>query len=360
MGRRQVGSIQRRGTRFFVRVTRPDGTRTTRGSWPTARAAELALPEVVREVLDDYEGTVVVRESPGLMGFWEREWEESCRGRLSGSTLRSIVRPQVVAAARWLAERGVPSMRAVTRADAEAYVAHLTGRMLGSTAERHVTTVAQAWDAARSRGYVDANPWRRLSVRKDQERAVPWVSPADVRRLVAATAPAYRDLVQLLVGTGLRKGEALALDWRDVDLVRGVVLVRRSKGRTTREVPLVPEDAAMLERRRGERAVPLEGPDPVFPRVSKDGLMHGLDLACARCHLPRLRVHDLRHVYASHLMHAGEHPGVVAGLLGHQDGGALVLRRYGRWRPESAAADAVARLAELRRAPTAKPGRRPG
>ena len=53
-----------------------------------------------------------------------------------------------------------------------------------------------------------------------------------------------------------------------------------------------------------------------------------LDGACRRLGLPHLRVHDLRHFFASLCLSSGIDVATVARWLGHSDGGALLLRTY--------------------------------
>jgi len=56
----------------------------------------------------------------------------------------------------------------------------------------------------------------------------------DMRRVLSACGTRYRALVITLIDSGLRRGEALALNWEDVDFHTGAVHVRRGKGRKAR------------------------------------------------------------------------------------------------------------------------------
>lgn len=346
MGRRATGSVtQRANGRFYVRLTKPDGRRTTRGGYDTRRDAEAAIPALMAELHDEHD----TRLDVGLAVFIEDHYRAVMRSRLGERTL-AIQLAQLTEAAAWIArKRDLAPMRDVTRADAEAYVAHIMTTRTAATTHRHLSTLALAWDAAIARGMADQNPWRRHKLRREQEYHVPWVSPEGLRRIVARVAERHRDFVQLLADTGLRRGEAYGLTWSCVDLERGVVTVLESKSRKSREVPLMGATAELLERRRQQRVAPIEGPDLVFADLpTPEMLRQDLTVACAAAGEPRLRVHDLRHLYASHLVRSGAPVPAVAALLGHQDGGALVLRRYGRWAPQDAGATAVAGLAGFR------------
>lgn len=356
MSRRSRGSVQRRGNgRWYVRVSH-EGRRTTRGSWATRAEAEAQIPTILAEI-----GRAEVVRQERQLGQWIDEYEPVLRSRVAEGTARNAM-GHLRAAALWLAQHRGCWMREVTRADVEEYTVDLLEDRRSSTVRRHLDDLAVAWDAALERGYVDSVPWRGVPLQRAQERAVPWVAPSDVARLVSRVRLRHRDLVQLLVETGLRKGEGYGLEWPDVDLDRGKLLVRRAKSRRLREVPLMPGTLAMLAARREARTViPAHGPDLVFAGLPcAEILRQDLDEACKLARIPRLRVHDLRHVYASHCVQAGVPIPTVAALLGHQDGGALVLRRYGRWGPDDAGAQAVAALAAMRGGARTKSRARPG
>ena len=116
--------------------------------------------------------------------------------------------------------------------------AHVTAKPLDAVAHYNLGR-AHAFAFALERGYVRENPARGIERPREAAKAVPFVSDGDVDRLVAHAGDVpMRTLVRVLADTGLRRSEALRLAWPDVDLERGVVLVRLSKGKLPREVPL--------------------------------------------------------------------------------------------------------------------------
>jgi integrase/recombinase XerC len=146
----------------------------------------------------------------------------------------------------------------------------------------------------------------------------------------ASPLAALRDdaLAELLYGAGLRVGELVALDVRDVDLAQGEVRVL-GKGGKERVVPL-PVAArralgAWLERRRrpgvlgeplfvalrarrGEAPRRLDARD-VRRRLARRALAAGLS--------DRVHPHRLRHSYATHLLDMGADLRAIQELLGH-------------------------------------------
>jgi len=155
-------------------------------------------------------------------------------------------------------------------------------------------------------------------------RVPPYIySPAEIQALIAAAGrltPALRalrhqTLIGLLAATGLRPGEALALDRQDVDLRHGALHVRAAKHNKQREVPLHPtttralRDYALARDRRFPepstpaffigargRRVPREELNRTFTQLIREV---GLD---GRGHRKRPRPHDMRHSFAVHTL----------------------------------------------------------
>lgn len=137
---------------------------------------------------------------------------------------------------------------------------------------------------------------------------------------------------------GLRRGEALALSWRDVDFEREAIRVRgnwsygqlvSTKGGKVRSVPLVPQLARRLAQ-LGQREHFIGPDEPVFvnevgQRLDGSALRRRYLRARDHAGLRPLRLHDLRHAFASLAIdHAS--PVEVQAWAGHQD--ARTTARY--------------------------------
>lgn len=171
-----------------------------------------------------------------------------------------------------------------------------------------------------------------LSV-ENSKLAPPIEHAEDVGRLLATIRemaeelrfPALHPLFALLAYTGLRRGEALGLRWADVDIDRRMISVRRSyQGQTKsskhRTVPVPAELVVILKAYR--LADPWQG-DLCFPNASGEMFSRNAKLeeifrsALVRAQLPRMRVHDLRHVFASHFVMGGGDIFTLQRILGH-------------------------------------------
>ncbi len=131
--------------------------------------------------------------------------------------------------------------------------------------------------------------------------------------LAAATA------IRLLMLTGCRKSEILTLRWTEVDLDAGELHLRDSKT-GPRAVQLPPTAVRLLEALPRKKGCPW-----VFPgndrdgRYSGSGLDHAWRTVRAAAGLEDVRLHDLRHSFASRALALGETLPVIGKLLGHSD-----------------------------------------
>jgi len=174
-----------------------------------------------------------------------------------------------------------------------------------------------------------------------------------------------------LATTGMRRGEVLGLRWEDVDLEAGTISIRQTRvmtgyeallstpktRRARRQVALDPATvAALRENRRRQKMERLGGGqlwkdsgfvftredgDPYHPeRVSKL-----FTQASKKAGLLRIRLHDLRHTYATLALGAGVHPKVVSERLGHANIG-ITLDCYSHCLP-ALSEEAAYRVAAL-------------
>jgi len=149
------------------------------------------------------------------------------------------------------------------------------------------------------------------------------------------------DFTAGLAFTGMRKGEANALEWRDVDFGAGEIVVRGdgttgTKNWELRRVPLIPDARALFERMRDERSH--ESLDAKVFRVRES--QKALDRACKKAGAERITHHDLRHLFATRCIESGVDIPTVSRWLGHKDGGSLAMKTYGHLRREHSIAQA--------------------
>jgi integrase len=144
-----------------------------------------------------------------------------------------------------------------------------------------------------------------------------------------------------LAVTGMRKGEANALEWRDLDFEAGEIVVRGdpetgTKNWELRRVPMIPDARALLQQMRNERAdEPLDAKVFLVRESQKS-----LNRACKKVGIDRITHHSLRHLFATRCIESGVDIPTVSRWLGHKDGGPLAMKTYGHLRREHSIAQA--------------------
>jgi integrase len=245
----------------------------------------------------------------------------------------------------------------------EATISKRTGRPLSaSTIGQAHRIFSRALKVAVVRGRIPRNPLSNVPPPR-HDPAPPEPPSSDEVRVILARCQTWPGGARwvLAIATGLRQGEALALEWRDVKLTDPAsVTVRQSAARVTghgltvkapksaksrRTVPLPRVAVAALKAHRevhpaiGGLVFPSARGRPLQPSVDYQDWQALLsDLG-----LQRYRVHDCRHAYATMLLEGGTDPRVVQDLMGHSS--AAMLQVYQHVRPvlHKAAADVLDR-----------------
>jgi len=188
----------------------------------------------------------------------------------------------------------------------------------------------RTYERAADAGYVASNVpvgLKRLYP-KDKEYDLPTAEElasivADIlsqkKRFSKATAAA----VEFMAYTGLRISEAQKIRWKNVKAEW--LTTSNAKNEKIRQIPLIPAALDLLNRLKSA-GVPTGPNDPVMlvksPRIA-------LDNSCERLSIQHMRIHDLRHIFATRCIEAGVDFKTLAEWLGHQDGGVLCARVYG-------------------------------
>lgn len=235
----------------------------------------------------------------------------------------------------------------------EETVSERTGRPLSaSTIGQAHRIMSTAIKAAVVRGKLPRNPVSNVTPPRVDEAELEPPSSGEVRQILSRceTWPNGARWV-LGITTGLRQGEALALEWRrDVKLtapasvtvhksaarVRGERIVKDPKSsESQRGVPLAAIAVAALKAHRRAQTTNIAS-DLVFTRADGSPVHPRADWQdwqdlLAELGLPHYRVHDIRHGYATMLLEAGVDRRVVQAMLGHST--AVLLKRYQHVRP---------------------------
>jgi integrase len=312
-----------------------------------------------------------VQDSTDTLGRFAAEWiatalAASERKATTKAMYGAITRSQIVSSALGAMPLGKITPRAV-----EGWLVGLRAKGLAASTLRiaHAILVAILATAVRD-GLLGRNPAAAVKRPKVTRREADYLSSDQVRGVLsAAHSTRFAPLFALLVNTGLRRGEALALQWSDVDLEAATLRVRGTVARVDGELTVTEPRTAKSKRTvplsesavRTLRAVRLEQAqqqlraswwhstgyvfttrlgEPCDPRNA----LRAFKVAAKRAGLPAsVGLHTLRHTAATMMLQAGVPLKIVSEILGHASV-AITGDIYGHVAPE-VSREAVAKLA---------------
>lgn len=206
-----------------------------------------------------------------------------------------------------------------------------------ASANRVLTMLKAALNQAYDEGHVsNRDAWgRKLKPFRDVEVArIRYLTVAEAQRLINASDPEFRPLVQAALETGCRYSELTRLEVHDFNPDAGSVAIRKSKSGKPRHVILTPEGADFFRQHCTGRS----GNEIMFRHHdgtgwNKSEQSRPMKEACEHAKItPRVSFHILRHTWASLAVMAGVPLLVVAKNLGHSDT-RMVEKHYGHLAP---------------------------
>jgi len=239
-------------------------------------------------------------------------------------------------------------LRRITKTDCQEWARRFRKVASPTRYNNTVAGLRHVFNVAIEAGIVYSNPAGKLERVPVRQKQLTLPTREQFLKLVesveSAGAWCSRDCADFLRGlafTGCRTGEAAQIEWRDVDFQAGEIVVRGdadtgTKNWTVRRVPMIPDARALFERMRGERAD--EPPSEKVFRVRE--AQRAINRAARKVGMARIVHHDLRHLFATICIESGVDIPTVSRWLGHKDGGALAMKRYGHLRREHSIAQA--------------------
>jgi len=255
------------------------------------------------------------------------EYKTYLKGRgLSQRTINSYINT-LLRFARWTEQTYEQfDATAVTPLDVADYRRYLTQNGKRPATINHALDVLNSFFTwAHAEGIVQANPTVGIKRVQEQKNAPKWLDRRELGVLIRAVQRYGKErdiaLVMILLHTGLRVSEAVALRWEDIVLRErsGFVRVREGKGCKYREVPLNITVRRVLEIYKGEKNEGWLFPGRRSGRhitaraaenvLTKYGQLSGIDIT----------PHMLRHTFGKMLVDSGESLDRVAALMGHSN-----------------------------------------
>jgi len=295
------------------------------GTDPQSQRAELRKIPTLKELVRD-------RYLPHVKSY-KRSWQTD------ETVLRLHILPHL--GSEYIDQvRAEPIAALVQKMRERGYATGTTNRVV--IVLRHIYNLARKWRIA---GVVE-NPTAGINLAPDVNRER-YLSIDEAQRLISSIRQdenqVAADAIMLLLLTGARRNEITHARWEHVDWERRTLLVPLSKSGKPRSIAL---NAPAIELLRSLK--PLEGCPYIFPSPAtgrpSPSLYFPWHRMRMRADLADLRLHDLRHSFASFLVNNGVSLYVVQGLLGHAH--TRYTQRYAHLTPDTLldAAETVAGL----------------
>lgn len=290
------------------------GASIRESSGSTSRAVARKMETKHRERLEDeWRSGVVKRSFAELMVAFI---EEHCAG------IKESSRKRYNTSIKMLREHfGSLYIHQINRAVVQDYVAGRRKEATDATIRRDLACLSSALSHAVEKEWIEHNVMKSISLRsvKESKPRVRWLRPNEYVK-VLDKAPAYlKPMIIILVETGMRLGELLALERKDVDLDRREIYLTKTKTDAPRTIPL--SDIGWAQFRAQLQTPSIVTPLVFYTRKSTAYSVTFISVKLGevfrKAGIKDFRAHDLRHTFASWYMQNGGRLERLQAILGH-------------------------------------------
>ncbi len=237
-------------------------------------------------------------------------WENYLKN-IAGSNTRKTIERKIVAAMHFLPVLENKRLSDISTLDIKNYQAERRIEMLNDPRNNgkkeseinfrsinlEKTTLSHFFNFCIEHGYIQNNAVTRIKKLNELKR-VKTLADEDIQKLIESAANKLtKNLISFLIYSGCRKGEALNLKWDDVDLKNDVIAIKGTKTKYDRYIPVskpLKELLNGIDRKSEYVFTGINGKVKDFKDSFKS--------ACKNAGLKDLRIHDLRHVFASKMV----------------------------------------------------------
>ena len=244
---------------------------------------------------------------------------------------------------------GATSIRNITADDCEGWAKARRGTAGTKAFVSELDTMNAVFQYAIRHGIILTNPAahiERPTVRQPKiqvpslgefQKIVATIRQADDRKDSQKKTKAGADLIEILAYSGARVAEITGgrkkknpLIWSHVNFENNTVYLPGTKTESSpRWIPMPHELRTFLEKLKAE-----QNPEPSAALIPISSARKCLETACRKLGFPQYTHHDFRHFFATTCIESGVDIPTISRWLGHCDGGALAMKRYGHLRQE--------------------------
>ncbi len=349
-----IGHIKKRSKdswSVIIELPRDYQTGKRRQKWYTVKGTKRDAERFLRETLNNLDNGIVIKNTKLRFGEWLRQWLDNYASiEVSPVTLESyksnIERHIIPALGNIpLAQLEAKDIQAFYAKELKSGRADGAGGLSATTVRYHHKMIKKSLKKAVNLDLVARNVAEGVTPPRAQKVTMSTLSPEEVIRFLdTAKETDYYVFFATLLYTGLRRGELLALRWRNLDLEgarlmvvetaykldNGKYVLKEPKTAHSKRCVSLPQSLVELfkyyradqELMRIQLGVSLKPDDFVFIRadgspINPNAITLAFRRIIKRAGLRDIRVHDLRHTHATLMLKAGVHPKVVSERLGH-------------------------------------------
>lgn len=191
-----------------------------------------------------------------------------------------------------------------------------------STVNRDVAVLSAVFNLAKDFGEIKENPVRRIKYYTNlnsRDRVLSEDEEIILFEHIKNDIQFCRQITILLY-TGMRRGELFKLEWRDIDLTKGFINIRKetTKTRKPRNLPMLSNVREIFEALRGE-AGEVEKLAKIFVGIKSQATKFSKKFqdVCSKLGFKELNIHSLRHTYSTRATNNNVGAFAVKTLLGH-------------------------------------------
>ena len=209
--------------------------------------------------------------------------------------------------------------RTIDHQKMDMWKAHMLSKYKPTTFNIERRTLHAAFNVALKWGYIEKNPIKGVDKVKVEEKRL-YLQPnellkvfklinTDIEKTKDPLLMQFRNYVEFLLLTGMRRSEAISLQKEDIDFANNQIIVRRTKTKLLRYIPLHPNAKKILIA-QGEK---------IFSELLQNYVTKKFGSYLTTAELTDFKLHSLRHTFATNLVAKGVDIYTVSRLLGHTD-----------------------------------------
>jgi integrase len=179
---------------------------------------------------------------------------------------------------------------------------------------KHMFTKACEWEMITEGTFKRVHKVKSL---QENNKRLRYLTKEECQSLINACDKHLKPIVIAALNTGMRRGEIFSLNWNNIDLKHGFILLEKTKNGDRREIPINDTLKRTLQGLARRLDIPSVFCDHSTGKRYTD-IKHSFNSACRRAGIDDFHFHDLRHTFASHLIMAGVDITTVKELLGHK------------------------------------------